>query len=113
MSGRRAAVAAGVVVVLLVAAAGALALRPPIRASAGDVGVECAASAGLSEPACASWGQTVVAAGPPSRTFEMEDLGRLTLERGWFGLAPSCEARWYTTRYPDEPVATRVVDCPG
>ena len=116
MTARRAGVML-VAVVVLVAAVVFLALRPPARATgsgggASGVAIECAAGAGLDDAACARWGTERLAEGPPSNTFEMEDLGRLALTRDLLGLAGPCHAAYYTTRYADDPVWTEVVPCP-
>ena len=75
-----------------------------------EVLIRCPAA--TSEEACAAWGDRVLAAGPPSTTFEMEDVVRVELRRGTLGIGESCEAAYVIGRYPDEPVWDETVDCP-
>lgn len=108
-----------VLAVVLLAGGGALAYlvtRPPSRAVLDDpagVVVECAAASGLDQAGCAAWGVDTVAHGAPSNTFELTDLGRLRLDRGLLGLASTCQADWFTTRYADEAAWRGAVPCPG
>ena len=93
----------------------ALALRGAVPAVARDAGgsgvtVECTGWTGVSV-GCADWGAAVLAEGPPSSTFEMEDVNRLVLDRPTFGFAGSCEARYFLSRYPDEPAWTEPIPC--
>ena len=107
---------------LIVAALGAaavafLVLRPPARATATgggatNVAVECAAGAGLDDARCATWASERLAAGAPSYTFDMKDLGRLVLRRDLYGFGSSCQAVYYTTRNVDDPAWTEDVACP-
>lgn len=111
---RRLLPAAGALVVLA-GAATYLLLRPGVvttAAGAPDVVVTCSAATSLDEAACRTWGDGVIAAGPPSSTFEMSDLGRLSLDRGLFGFASNCRTEWYITRYDAEPVWTDEDVCP-
>ena len=103
--------AAGIVLIGAVA----LALRgavPTVAENVGDTGVavECTGWTGVST-ACAEWGAAVLAGGPPSSTFELEDVDRLVLDRPAFGFASGCEARYFLSRYPDEPTWTEPVAC--
>ena len=104
--------------ILLVAVAGMLAYlatRPASQATLDDPAgavVECAAATGLDAAGCRAWGLAAVADGAPSNTFELTDLGRLRLDRDLFGLASSCRAEWFTTRYPNEAAWSEAVSCP-
>ena len=112
----RIAVALAVLVLAVGAGLAYLALLPPSRGTlvdpAGAV-VECAAATGLDEAACLAWGTRTVADGAPSNTFELTDLGRLRLEHDLFGLAASCRADWFTTRYADAAAWSEGVPCPA
>jgi hypothetical protein len=113
--GRALVVGIALVVVLLAGAAVVL-LRPAVRVASevdADVTIVCAASAGTDAPACAAWGDEILAAGPPSTTFELQDVVRLELSRSAFGFGGECEAAWFLGRYPDSAVWTAPVDCPG
>jgi hypothetical protein len=106
---------AGVVVVALAAvllAAWVLVIgRPTAEATSSvdpDVTVRCEGLA--SDDACGSYGDAMLASGPPSYTFEMEDLALLEIRRPVFG--GTCEARYYLQRYVDAPAWTEEVPCP-
>jgi hypothetical protein len=108
-------VAAGVGLLVLLGLGAWQVLRPPVRAAAGadpDVTVVCAAASGLEQAACAAWGDEILAAGPPSTTFEMEDLERLELSRSLLGLG-DCQVAYFLGRYPDDAAWTEATDCPG
>ncbi|MEO8245769.1 MAG: hypothetical protein ABI622_01495 [Chloroflexota bacterium] len=112
----RLAGALAVLVLAAVAAVAYLALQPDSRTTLDDPSdavVECAAASGLDEAACRAWGVATVAAGAPSNTFELTDLGRLRLDRGLFGLASTCRADWFTTRYATDAAWTAEIPCPG
>ena len=106
----------GAALVLLVAVAvGFLLIRPDVETTAGGdpgVMVECSAATGLDEAACRKWGDGVIAAGAPSSTFEMTDLGGLRLDRDLLGFASTCRTEWFITRYDAEPVWTDEGACP-
>lgn len=76
-----------------------------------DVTVRCPGS--LSVEACADWGDRVLADGPPSTTFEMQDLVRIELSRGVLGAGSTCQAAYFIGRYPDEAVWDEEVACPA
>lgn len=104
-------------IVLVLAALGAagwyLLLRPGVEVASAvdpDVTITCPASASVSEEACRTWGDGVLSAGPPSHTFEMDDLARLSLERGPFG--GPCTVSYVIERYSDDPAWTDAVACP-
>lgn len=106
------------IILLLLAVLGAAAwhllLRPPLEVVATvdpDVTVTCSAWASASAEGCRDWGDEVLSAGPPSRTFEMDDVTRLSLERGVFG--GGCEASYFLERYPKDPAWTDAVACPA
>ena len=106
-------IAAGLVLV----AAVAILLRgavPTVIDGVADsrVSVECTGWTGVSAD-CEEWGSAVLARGAPSRTFEMEDVNRIVLDRAMFGFAAECEARYFLSRYPDEPAWTEPVACAG
>ena len=95
----------------------AFALRGAVPTKVADVGgsgvaVECTGWTGVST-GCADWGSVVLDAGPPSATFEMEDVNRLVLDHPSFGLGSACEARYFLSRYPDEPAWTERIPCTG
>ena len=78
-----------------------LVLRPPVEAaSATDPGVmvECSAATGVSGDECVAWGDEILVDGPPSHTFEMDDLARLVIDRSTFGLGPTCEVSYFISR---------------
>lgn len=104
-----------IALVLLVAGAvAAYALRPSVRvvsAVAPSVTTECAATTGADAIACQAWGDAIIGAGPPSSTFEMDDLGRLTIDRPLLGFASSCRISYFTTRYPDDAVWSEDAPC--
>ena len=108
-------IAAGVVLLLLVGIGAWQVLRSPVRATSGvdpDVTIVCAAASGLEQEACAAWGDEILAAGPPSTTFELEDLERLELARSLLGLG-DCQVAFFLGRYPDDAAWTEATDCPG
>ena len=72
--------------------------------------IECAGATGAAAD-CATWGDEILAAGPPSTTFEMEDVVRLRLDRPLLGFATTCTAEYYVSRYPDEPIWDEAVEC--
>ncbi|HET6380577.1 MAG TPA: hypothetical protein VFH63_06020 [candidate division Zixibacteria bacterium] len=111
-AGRAAGVLAAVVVVAMVAVVAYLVLRPPVRAAAGAVTIECAASVGLDPAACAAWGRRALDGGAPSNTFELEDVARISVERELLGFGSACRGSWFVERYPDDPVWTEEVPCP-
>ena len=114
---RRAGLLIAVAVLACLVGVGAwLLARSPVAAtSAGDRDVEivCAASTGVDEAGCAEWGDEILAAGPPSTTFEMDDLARLELSRALLGFGGECEVAYILGRYPDSPVWTEQVACSG
>ncbi|MDQ3690617.1 MAG: hypothetical protein M3406_11415 [Chloroflexota bacterium] len=78
-----------------------LVLRPPVEAASAarpDVTIECSAATGVSVDACRGWGDELLAAGPPSHTFELDDLARLVLDRSAFGLGSACEVSYFISR---------------
>lgn len=106
----------GAVVVLLALAAGAayLVLRPGVSVASAvdaDVTIVCAGSTGADADTCAAWGDAILAAEPPSTTFEMQDLARLEVTRSLLGFGDACEAAYFLGRYPDSAVWTEPVDC--
>ncbi len=107
-------VVAALILALVVGVGGWLLLRPTIRVASSadtDVMIVCAASTGTDADACGAWGDEVMAAGPPSTTFELNDLVRLELSRSSLGFGNECEAAYYLGRYPDRPVWTEQIAC--
>jgi hypothetical protein len=107
-------VAAALILVLVVSVGAWLLLRPTVWVASSadaDVSIVCAASTGTDADACAAWGDEVLAAGPPSTTFELDDLVRLELSRSALGFGGECEAAYYLGRYPDRPVWTEQIAC--
>ena len=105
-------------VILLLAAigAGVLLVRGAATTVVNDVGehaisVECTGWTGVSADACAPWGTAVSADGAPSTTFDNEDVVRIRFDRSTFGLAETCTATWFVSRYPDDPTWTEDVPC--
>ncbi|MGH2402221.1 MAG: hypothetical protein ACRDE6_05875 [Candidatus Limnocylindria bacterium] len=74
------------------------------------VTIECADSTGVTGE-CAGWGDEILAAGPPSTTFEMDDLVRLRLDRPMLGFASTCVAEYFVSRYPDDALWDDEVAC--
>lgn len=113
---RRKAAPIAVLVLLGVAAAAYVALRSPTLATSvvdPDVTIECAASASVSAEACGAWGDEILGLGPPSATFEMEDLSRLAISGPLLGLGSSCRVEYFLQRYPDDAVWTEDIPCGG
>lgn len=76
-----------------------------------DVTITCDAWTSVSLEACGSWGDGILQAGPPSRTFEMDDLAHLAISRQTFGLAASCRVEYFLERYANDPAWTDEVAC--
>lgn len=72
--------------------------------------IECAASTGVADE-CREWGDEILAEGPPSTTFEMDDLVRLRIDRPMLGFAATCVAEYYVSRYPDDSIWDDEVAC--
>ena len=106
---------AGVVVLVVIGVGAWLVLgRPPVEAvssSDPDVTVECSAATGVSAGECATWGDEVLALGPPSTTFEMDDLARLRIDRPLFGFGSPCQVQYFLERYPDDSTWDSDVPC--
>ncbi len=102
------------VVALLIGAATYLfVLRSPVEAPSvalPGVTIECDAWTGVSAGACGSWGDEILAGGPPSRTFNMEDLERLRLSGAPLALG-SCRAEWFLGRDLLQPVWSDELEC--
>jgi hypothetical protein len=110
-------IVAGVVVLVVVAAGLWLFLgRPTVEATSTvdpDVTIRCDGSTSVSEAACRDWGDEILAAGPPSHTFEMKDLSRLDLSRALLGFSDTCEASFFLERYESDSAWNEEVPCPG
>jgi hypothetical protein len=114
MSRRAALVLGGVAVLsILVAAIGIRAATGTIADDVGElrISAECTGWTGASD--CHAWAAEVLAAGAPSATFEMEDVIRLRLDRPLLGLASTCIAEYFLSRYPEEVAWAEEVPCPG
>lgn len=74
------------------------------------VAIECAGSTGVTAD-CGAWGDEILAAGPPSTTFEMDDVVRIRLDRAMLGFASACVAEYFVSRYPDDPIWDEEVGC--
>lgn len=103
-----------VVVVVLVfgGAAWWLVLRPGVSVASStnpDVTIECTASLDLDEEACRRLGDAVLEGGPPSTTFELEDVVRVRADGGPFG--DECRFEYFLGRYPDEAIWTETAAC--
>ena len=102
-----------VVALLIGAAVYLFVLRSPVEAPStalSEVTIECDPWTGLSAIACGSWGDAILASGPPSRTFNMEDLDRLRLSGAPLGLG-SCRADWFLGRDRAQPVWSEELEC--
>ena len=103
-----------VVVALLVGAAVYLfLLRSPVEAPStalSGVTIECDPWTDVSADGCGSWGDGILAGGPPSRTFNIEDLERLRLTGTPLSLG-SCRAEWFLGRDPVQPVWSDELEC--
>ena len=74
-----------------------------------DVTIECAGFE--SDDDCMRSGDALLADGPPSTTFEMDDLARLEIGRPPFGEASTCSVAWFIESYPREAVWHEEVPC--
>jgi hypothetical protein len=77
---------------------------------AADATIECTGWTGATDD-CAAWGAEVLAEGSPSSTFELEDVGRIRLDRPTFGLAGGCTVEYFLSRYPDDIAWSEEIDC--
>lgn len=105
--------------VLLLAVLGVtvyLVLRPGQEvpsANAPDVLITCDGSTGVNEDECRSWGDEVLALGPPSTTFEMKDVNHLRFSRPMLGFGSPCQVDYYIERDPEVPAWEDDVPCKG
>jgi hypothetical protein len=108
-------IAAGVLVVALVGVGVYLAFGRPsvegVSSTDPDVTVECTAATGVSATECGTWGDEIVALGPPSTTFEMDDLARLRIDRPLFGFGSPCQVEYFLERYPADSTWDSDVPC--
>lgn len=104
-----------VVLVVLLVAGGAVwfvFLRPGVSVAASvdpDVTIECGASLDLDEDGCRGLGDTVLAGGPPTTTFELEDVARIRIDGGFLG--GDCRVEYFLGRYPDDVAWTEDGTC--
>lgn len=85
--------------------------RPTAEATSSvdpDVTVRCEGVS--SEDACRAVGDALLESGPPSNTFEMEDLALLEIRRPLF--EDGCRVRYYLQRYVDDPAWSEDLPCP-
>jgi hypothetical protein len=88
-------------------------LRSPVEAPSitlSGVTIECDPWTGVSPDGCGSWGDAILAGGPPSRTFNIEDLERLRLSGAPLSLG-GCRAEWFLGRDPVQPVWSDDLEC--
>lgn len=106
-------------VVLLIALVGGtvyLAVRPGHEVSSAsdpDVSFTCDGSTGVDADQCTTWGDDVLALGPPSTTFELQDVSLLHFSKPLFGFGSPCRVEYYLQRYADDPVWEEDVPCAG
>ena len=106
------------VVLLLVLVGGTvyLAVRPGQEVTSAtdpDVVITCDGSTGVSADECRSWGDDVLALGPPSTTFELQDVNQLHFSKPMFGFGSPCQVEYYLQRYADDPAWQDDVPCVG
>lgn len=102
-----AVVAIGILAVALLL--GSAVVAAPAQSS--GVTIECSGPTRASPDVCREWGDEVLAAGPPSSTFEMDDVVRLRLDRPMLGFASTCRAEYFLSRYPDDVAWAESVSC--
>lgn len=105
-----------VVALLLAALVYLFVLRQPVEAPSTvypGVTIECEPWTDVSAEACGSWGDAILAAGPPSRTFNMTDLARLAIDRPWLGFGAACRVEYFLGRHPDRAVWDEETACAG
>jgi hypothetical protein len=104
-----------VIALLLGAAVYLFVLRQPVEAPSAvlaGVTIECDPWSGVDVAGCGEWGDEILSAGPPSRTFNMSDLDRLRLRGSMLGLG-DCQAAYYLGRNPNRAVWDEETACPG
>lgn len=105
-----------VVAVALVGVAAAVLSRPTTEATSSadpDVTIRCDGSTSVSRDACLAWGDEILALGPPSNTFEMNDLARLVITKPLLGFGSPCHVEYFLQRYPDDAVWDGDAPCHG
>ncbi len=75
-----------------------------------EITIECSGSTGVAD-GCRAWGDAVLASGPPSTTFEIEDVVRVRFDRELLGFGSACSVSYFVGRYPDAPVWTEETAC--
>jgi hypothetical protein len=103
-----------VIALLLGAAVYLFVLRSPVEAPSAvqsGVTIECDAWSGVDAAGCGAWGDAILSAGPPSRTFNMSDVERLRLQGPVLGLG-ECTAEYFLGRNPTNPVWDDETACP-
>lgn len=106
-------VVVAVVALLIGAAVYLFVLRSPVEAPStalAGVTIECDPWSGVSAGGCGSWGDAILAGGPPSRTFNIEDLERLRLSGAPLSVG-SCRAEWFLGRDPLRPAWSEELEC--
>jgi hypothetical protein len=105
--------------VLVLAVAGVtvyLVVRPGQEVTSGseqDIVITCDGSTGVTAEECRSWGDEVLALGPPSTTFEMKDVNHLRFSRPMLGFGSPCQVDYYIERDPEVPAWEDDVACKG
>jgi hypothetical protein len=106
-------VAGGLALVIAVAAAVILG-RPGTEAATGSgVTVQCSAATGVDADGCRAWGEQILRQEPRTRTFRIDDVVRLSLDRELFGFGDRCRVEYFIGRYPDRPLRSEETPCPG
>jgi len=102
------------VVLVPVAVAALLLARPTAQVASSvdpDVTIRCDGSTAVLRDACLVWGDEVLALGPPSSTFEMEDVAVLALSRPLLGFGSPCQADYFLQRYPNDAAWNADIPC--
>jgi hypothetical protein len=76
-----------------------------------DVRIVCDGSTSVSDQTCRAWGDEILALGPPSTTFEMQDLASLVITKPLLGIGSPCQAAYFLGRYPDDAAWDEDVPC--
>lgn len=104
----------GVAVLVVVVLAILYAARPPTHVTSQvnpGVMIDCTAATGAGTDACLEWGDAIIERGPPSFTFEWDDMTRVEIDRSLFGLGSQCEVAYFISRYPDAASLTEKIPC--
>lgn len=102
------------VVLVPVAVVALLLARPMVQATSSvdpEVTIRCDGSTSVNRQECLEWGEEVLALGPPTTTFEMEDLAVLALSRPLLGFGSPCQADYFIQRYPNDVAWNEDIPC--